>query len=489
MQQIALRPLATLIPYARNSRTHSEAQVAQIAASLDAFGMVGAIVVRDGVIAKGHGTLAAIRQLQQAGKRLYPAPGREAGAQPFDDGLCPVLDVSGWSEAQFRAYVIADNRLAELAGWDVDLLRLELDALDADGFDLDLTGFDAVALENLLPMEGGHEATQANARASLAERFLLAPFTVLNARDGNWQTRKRAWLGLGLCSELGRANGLAFADSAQPPEVYQAKNAYEAKLGRTVSWQDFLAANPEARSQAGTSIFDPVLCELVYRWFCPEGGVVLDPFAGGSVRGIVAAWTDRQYVGCELREEQVTANRQQWQALDDAQHPAPVWHCGDSRQIARHAPDVVADLLFSCPPYADLEVYSDDPADLSTLAYPDFVAAYRDIIAASLALLKPDRFACFVVGDVRDGRGLYRNFVSDTVAAFQDAGARLYNEAILVTQAGSLAIRVGKQFTHSRKLGKTHQNVLVFVKGDPRRATEACGPVVVDDSLFAEAVA
>lgn len=198
MQQIALRPLATLIPYARNSHTHSEAQVAQIAASLDAFGMVGAIVVRDGVIAKGHGTLAAIRQLQQAGKRLYPAPGREAGAQPFDDGLCPVLDVSGWSEAQFRAYVIADNRLAELAGWDVALLRLELDALDADGFDLDLTGFDAVALENLLPAEGGHEATQASARASLAERFLLAPFTVLNARDGNWQARKRAWLGLGL---------------------------------------------------------------------------------------------------------------------------------------------------------------------------------------------------------------------------------------------------------------------------------------------------
>jgi hypothetical protein len=69
--------------------------------------------------------------------------------------------------------------------------------------------------------------------------------------------------------------------------------------------------------------------------------------------------------------------------------------------------------------------------------------------------------------------------VPDTIAAFRDAGAALYNEAILVTSVGSLPIRVGKQFESGRKLGKTHQNVLVFVKGDPRKATEACGPVVV----------
>jgi hypothetical protein len=79
------------------------------------------------------------------------------------------------------------------------------------------------------------------------------------------------------------------------------------------------------------------------------------------------------------------------------------------------------------------------------------------------------------VGDVRDPRGLYRNLVSDTIAAFQDAGARLYNEAILVTACGSLPIRVGKQFGRYRKLGKTHQNVLVFLKGDPRRIPEFLG--------------
>ncbi len=93
--------------------------------------------------------------------------------------------------------------------------------------------------------------------------------------------------------------------------------------------------------------------------------------------------------------------------------------------------------------------------------------------------LKNDRFACFVVGEVRDKKGNYINFVGDTVKAFLDAGLQYYNEAILVTAVGSLPIRAGKQFSASRKLGKTHQNVLVFVKGDGKKATQACGDVDV----------
>jgi hypothetical protein len=143
--------------------------------------------------------------------------------------------------------------------------------------------------------------------------------------------------------------------------------------------------------------------------------------------------------------------------------------------------------VFSCPPYGDLEVYSDNPADLSTMAPTEFIWAYRKIIDLAIEKLKEDRFACFVVGDYRDKQGFYRNFPGETVAAFTAAGAGLYNEAILVTAAGSLPIRAGKQFSSSRKLGKTHQNVLVFCKGDPRKATEACGPVEIDESLFDEA--
>lgn len=325
--------------------------------------------------------------------------------------------------------------------------------------------------------EQGDDNLKSTGRQSLAERFLSTPFTVFDARTAWWQGRKATWLRLGLRSEAGREEGLLFSASAQPPAVYEAKNEYEATLGRKATWAEFAEANPGAIKQTGTSIFDPVLCELAYRWFSPRGGLVLDPFAGGSVRGIVASLCGRRYTGVDLRPEQITANQAQWADIGQPGDLVPAWHTGDSRHIAQLCAGTEADFVFSCPPYADLEVYSDDPADISTMKYPEFLAVYREIIAASIAMLKPDRFAAFIVGDVRDPRGLYRNFVSDTIQAFHDAGARLYNEGILITPVGSLAIRVGKQFEVSRKLGKLHQNVLVFVKGDPRKATEACGAV------------
>jgi DNA modification methylase len=223
--------------------------------------------------------------------------------------------------------------------------------------------------------------------------------------------------------------------------------------------------------ETGTSVFDPVVCELAYRWFCPQGGQVLDPFAGGSVRGIVAAMLGRNYHGIDLRPEQVDANREQ--AARICKEPLPEWVCGDSLIELENAPE--ADFVFTCPPYADLERYSDDPRDISTMDYHTFCATYKLIVLRALQKLKRDRFACVVVGDIRDNWGFYRDFVGDTKAAFTAPGLAYYNEAILVTMVGSLPVRVGAQFTSGRKLGKTHQNVLVFVKGDPKKAAAACG--------------
>lgn len=229
------------------------------------------------------------------------------------------------------------------------------------------------------------------------------------------------------------------------------------------------ATGEDAQSRgSGTSIFDPVLTELCYKWFCPSGGLILDPFAGGSVRGIVASVLGFDYRGHELRGEQVEANRLQAAAIcPDA---PPVWIEGDSA-LTIPAWGGQADLVFSCPPYGNLEVYSDRENDLSAMSHEAFLVAYRAIIAASVAALKPDRFACFVVGDFRCPKGFYRNFTGETVAAFEAAGARFYNEAILVTAVGSLPVRITKQFKAGRKLGKTHQNILVFCKGDPKSAT------------------
>ena len=148
----------------------------------------------------------------------------------------------------------------------------------------------------------------------------------------------------------------------------------------------------------------------------------------------------------------------------------PEWVVGDAMEVLDDAPD--ADFIFSCPPYGDLERYSDDPKDISTMDYHAFIAAYRRIILRASKRLKENRFACFVVGDFRNKKsGCYRGFVNDTSVAFSSAGMGLYNEAILTTMLSAAPLRAGEPFRKSRKLCKAHQNVLVFVKGDPKLAT------------------
>ena len=231
-------------------------------------------------------------------------------------------------------------------------------------------------------------------------------------------------------------------------------------------------------SDSGTSVFDPVLCELMYAWFTAPGDRVLDPFAGGSVRGVVAHCMGRSYTGVELRHEQVEANVEQGEAICGE---CPRWIVGDSAELDALVDDGGYDFVLTCPPYADLEVYSDDPADLSNMPLEGFVGAYREIMRKAVAKMADDRFAAVVIGDARGRDGFYYNLPGITVQAMEDAGARYYNEAIIVTPVGSLPIRVGKQFTASRKLGKTHQNVLIFCKGDPKAAAARLGDVYVPD--------
>lgn len=478
--------VAALTPNPRNARTHPPEQVAQIVASIREFGFTQPILADmddDAVIVAGHGRRLAVLELIAADEPIKLPNGRL-----LPKGTVPVIDCAGWTEKQRRAYTLADNQLALTSGWDDELLKLEISFLSDEGFDLALTGFDAKEIEKMLAAPGEEQAE--DPRPKLAERFGIAPFSVLNAREGWWQERKRLWLSLGIQSEVGRGeNLLRFSDTINEPDPKKRKAKAAASqtedlrggLTHRTTTDPYRAPGEEATTapQTGTSIFDPVLCELAYRWFCPPGGVILDPFAGGSVRGIVASILGRDYVGGELRPEQVEANRAQAAAI--CKDHAPIWNVGDSRRIGEHCAGTEADFLFSCPPYLWLEVYSDDPADLSTLNEAEFYRAYAEIIKESCALLKNDRFATFVVGEVRDKAGRLVNFVGKTVEAFEAAGLKFYNDAILVTAAGSLPIRAGKQFEASRKLGRTHQYVLTFVKGDPKKATEAIGPVEFGD--------
>lgn len=224
----------------------------------------------------------------------------------------------------------------------------------------------------------------------------------------------------------------------------------------------------QGQEATGTSIFDPVLCELCYKWFIPTGGSILDPFAGGSVRGIVAAELGHPYTGIDLSARQLAANEEQAALICHGLKPR--WLVGDSRNLPQLlAPGELFDFVFACPPYFDLEVYSDHPADLSVCTWGEFCEAYEHIIACAAERLKPNRFAVFVVGDVRDKEGFYRGLPQVTTEAFARAGLKLYNAAVLVTSVGSLPIRAGKQFSSGRKLGNTHQHVLCYFKGDPKR--------------------
>jgi DNA modification methylase len=442
--KIEQKKTSELIPYARNSRTHDEKQVSQIASSIKEFGFNNPVLIDgdNGIIA-GHGRVMAAQLLKLE--------------------TVPTIELSHLSDTQKRAYIIADNKIALNSGWDDEMLKLEMIELNDLDFNLELTGFDDFVLIDVDGETNESQSGDSDKKGSLNDKFLFAPFSVLSAREGRWQQRKKAWLDLGIKSEEGRdaksnAKASTFANSNQSKSL--------------------------SILNTGTSIFDPVLCEIAYRWFSPEGGTILDPFAGGSVRGIVASKLGRQYIGHELRDEQVTANKKQGDELCGDDELPPVWICGDSRNIDKTCHDVKADLVFSCPPYADLEVYSDNPQDLSTLGYDDFILAYREIIKKSCDRLKDDSFACFVVGEVRDKKGNYYNFVGDTIQAFLDVGLNYYNECILVTPLGTVMMQTSRNFPIGRKLGKTHQNILVFVKGDGKKAAKNCGLIEIDESLF-----
>lgn len=301
---------------------------------------------------------------------------------------------------------------------------------------------------------------------NLADRFIVPPFSILDARSGVWLERKRRWMELGLRSQDGRT-----------ARAYAGGNRDAAELD-PVSAQMVAIGN-------GQSVFDPVLCEVAYRWFCPDGGRILDPYAGGSVRGLVAGYTGRRYTGIDLRPEQVAANEAQLADWLTAGYvdtdTAPTWVTADS-WAALNPWDVPGtidpgpyDLVFSCPPYHDLEVYSDHPDDLSNMPWGKFAVRYRETIMGAVDLLADDRFAVMVIGEIR-GRspGYYRNLMGATIDAFEAAGAAYYNEMIIAQPVGTIRMVVAKQFTTSRKIGKTHQTALVFVKGDPRAAAQAC---------------
>lgn len=355
-------------------------------------------------------------------------------------------------------WILLDN--ANFGKWDFDRL--------ANEWEETLLADMNISVPSEYDEEDAKREEEEKELGTLVRDFIIPPLSVLDSRSQRWIERKRKWKELGL-SGVGRDEELTYSATCVTPAELRLCHRYAEEHGVSITYAatELRKQGKLGRSTPTTSIFDPVLCEIIYRWFNVKHGRILDPFAGGAVRGIVAGALQMPYFGNDLRTEQIESNERTFLKLpigavrDDYK---PTWTTGDSLRIREIMGDERFDMLFSCPPYADLEKYSDDPNDLSNMPYENFIKTYREIIAESCHLLKDNRFAVFVVGDVRDKKGVYRNFVGDTIEAFRAAGMKYYAHLALIVPLPSGTIRARACF-RGRKICKQHQDVIVALKG------------------------
>lgn len=412
--------------YERNARTHSDEQIEQLCDSIREFGFTNPVLIDElGELIAGHGRTEAAKRL---GMKSVPA-----------------IRLSNLSPEQIKALRIADNQLALNAGWDEELLRTELAELKDFDFNLAIVGFSDEELDLLLTSEevqtDSEEANDERSEAvgRLADRFIVPPFSVLNTMSPDWINRSREW------NELIGDNG----------------ESREGKL-----FQNVIMGKKEFK---GVSILNPTLAEIINHWFLPnddgEALKTFDPFAGDTVFGYVSAYMGNDFTGIELREEQAALNNERTAQLSAR------YINDDGQNIRKHLEKESQDLMFSCPPYFDLEKYSDLPNDASNQDYQGFISILRNAFLGGLEALKPNRFAVIVMSNVRDDDGFYHDICSDITKIMAEGGAKLYNEIVLMNSPGTAAVRANRYMRH-RKVARVHQEVLVYFKGDPKTIKE-----------------
>lgn len=411
ISQIQIVSITDLKEYENNPRFNDNA-VEAVANSIEQFGFkVPLIIDKNNVIVCGHTRLKAAKKL---GLENVP---------------CIVAD--DLSEEQINAFRLADNKTAELAEWDFEKLEAELDLIN--DIDMDMFGFDVADLQFENDDNSGNEQHR-----NLAEKFIAPPFSILDTRQGYWQERKKEWKDK-INDNGDRGTSTMFASMS--------------KINDT--------------SFADNSIIDPVLCEILLKWFAPyASSKTFDCFAGDTGFGFVSAYLGHQFTGIELREEQCEDNLRR---INDAGLSAN-YICDDGRNIQNHIEKNSQDMFFSCLPYFDLEVYSDKENDASNQgSYEEFYEILDTAFTNASECLKENRFAVVVCGDIRNKKtGEYYGFMDDIKATFKRNGFKLWNELILVEAIGNRRLLANK-YMETRKVAKTHQNILVFYKGDGKQ--------------------
>ena len=403
------RKLNELIEYDKNPRQLNKKQKEDIKKSLKKFNLVEIPAINsNNILIAGHQRCKILSELEGPDFEIeVRVPNREL------------------TDEEFQEYNIRSNK--NTGDWDFDILKdafNEEDLLDW-GFD-DLDFADGTDDDEII-------------KNKLRMSYVIPPFSILDTRQGYWQERKKLWKSL----------------------IKDEGESREYTLYKVQERKDFL----RKRLGAGTtvSILDPVLSEISCKWFCVDKGSIIDPFAGDTVFGFVSSFLGNTFKGIELREEQTTLNNQRCKDYNlNAEY-----FCDDGQNVLKHIEENSQDMIFSCPPYYDLEVYSEDEKDASTQeTYEDFIKILDNTFRDSIKCLKDDRFAVIVVGDIRNKKtGGYYGFPDDITRIFTKYGMMLYNSMILVETQGAAGLKTNSQMKN-RKAVKTHQNVLVFYKDD-----------------------
>ena len=400
----------TLKPYLNNAKEHPAEQVEQIKLSIAQFGFNDPIAIwGENEVVEGHGRLIAATEMEL----------KEV----------PVIRLDGLTDEQRRAYMLVHNKLTMNSDFNMDLLALELE--DITDIDMSAFGFD------MLDWDDEDPAADPINNGILQEKFIIPPFSILDGRQSYWLERKRIWRDR--IGDDGQARDVVIID----------KSSMEQYISDVT---------------ANVSILDPVLCEIMCHWFAMPSSNVFDCFAGDTVFGYVSSYLGHNFTGIELRQEQVDFNTKATQGM------TAKYICDDALNVLQHIPENSQDMLFSCPPYYNLEHYSDLENDASNQpTYEEFYKILDTAFARAIKCLKDERFAVIVVGDVRNrATGFYYNFPEDIKRTFIDNGMQLLNEIILIDPVGSARIRAGRYMDY-RKVAKVHQNVLVFYKGDAQK--------------------
>ena len=295
--------------------------------------------------------------------------------------------------------------------------------------------------EGKISINQAYSSLKKVSKGGLKKKFVFPPFSVLDSSSSDWVERKRDWFDI-----IGKAT--------------KTRDGEFGRISGETSKNSVLS-----HINSGTSVFDPVLCELLVRWFSSPSDKILDPFAGGPVRGAVCGSLSRKYFGVEIRQEQIDENLSAVNALNISNNV--FYKCGDSQNIDNIFLNKEFNMCLTCPPYYNLEVYSE--SDLSAMgSYEDFIGGYSVALKKSADLLCDGSFFAIVVGDVRGRDGGYYGFIYDTFRILTSCGLKLYNEIIFKNVVGTAAMRASGNMKN-RKITKIHQNVLVFYKGNTRK--------------------